>query len=66
MPKVARNKNPEIEIAQRAMVDDAAALEWWEDRCWGSERAFHPLRLRERLRDAVQGRARSARALAVP
>lgn len=39
MPKVARNKNPEIELAQRAMVDDALALEWWENRRWGSDRA---------------------------
>lgn len=39
MPKVAANKNPEIAIAQRAMTDDAAALEWWENRRWGDSRA---------------------------
>jgi transposase-like protein len=35
MPKVGARKNPEIELAQRAMVDDDATVEFWERHRWG-------------------------------
>lgn len=36
MPKVAKNKNPEIVAAQKAMVDELAAVEFWERHRWGN------------------------------
>lgn len=39
MPKVGARKNPEIELAQRAMVDEEAAVEFWERHRWGDSPA---------------------------
>ena len=35
MPKVAANKNPEINAAQAATVDELRAVEFWERHRWG-------------------------------
>lgn len=36
MPKVGARKNREIELAQRAMVNEDAAVEFWERHRWGN------------------------------